>query len=252
MAQEAAQQLKRSGYSFLVAFPQALLLSKNPPAIRQPALIRLTPVFGWIVCERAIIPSTPDSLLSSWWKTLLRSLTENSWRSQSCWWRVKYPPLTEHLPSAAWTKPLEHSASHHIPSWDRAELMVAKALPFPQELPSTVPSPFFHTHHAVSHQGPLCKACQHVGGVVLVVGDAGQPGVKRHHDEGELQQGTQQAGPLPRESGLQIKLWEERETNKQILKKKGCVSLPKFAQNTAAAALWGWLWGIHCGSGRGR
>lgn len=85
--------------------------------------------------------------------------------------------------------------------------------------PSQRPScPVFHTHHAVSHQGSLCKACQHVGGVVLVVRHAGQAGVERHHDEGELQQGTEQAGSLPRESGLQIKLWE-REGNKQNKKK---------------------------------
>lgn len=53
---------------------------------------------------------------------------------------------------------------------------------------------------------------------MLVVRHAGQAGVERHHDEGELQQGTEQAGSLPRESGLQIKLWE-REGNKQNKKK---------------------------------
>lgn len=81
---------------------------------------------------------------------------------------------------------------------------------------------------------------------MLVVGHAGQPGVKRHHDQGELQQGTEQAGSLPRESGLQIELCEERETNKRK-KKKSCVNLPKFAQNAAASAPRGWP----CGSRRG-
>lgn len=79
---------------------------------------------------------------------------------------------------------------------------------------------------------------------MLVVRHAGQAGVERHHDEGELQQGTEQAGSLPRESGLQIKLWEERETNKTT-KKKGCVNLPKMQQQLlcgggcgAVTALW--------------
>lgn len=79
---------------------------------------------------------------------------------------------------------------------------------------------------------------------MLVVRHAGQAGVERHHDEGELQQGTEQAGSLPRESGLQIKLWE-REGNKQNKKKKGCVNLPKMRQQLlcgcgcgVATALW--------------
>lgn len=77
---------------------------------------------------------------------------------------------------------------------------------------------------------------------MLVVGHAGQPGVKGHHDQGELQQGTQQPGSLPRESGLQIKLWEKRETKKQKKVVLICPNSPKMQQT---AALWGWLWGIH-------
>ena len=78
------------------------------------------------------------------------------------------------------------------------------------------PQPSSSTHHAVSHQGSLCKACQHIGGVMLVVRHAGQAGVKRHHDERELQQGTEQAGALPREPGLQIKLRGKREKAKRV------------------------------------
>lgn len=75
--------------------------------------------------------------------------------------------------------------------------------------------PVCHTHHAVSHQGSLCKARQHVGGVMLVVRHTGQAGVKCHHDEGELEEGTEQAGSLPRESGLQIKLPGKRGKQKK-------------------------------------
>lgn len=85
----------------------------------------------------------------------------------------------------------------------------------PAGIPAAVPCTVCHTHHAVSHQGSLCKARQHIGGVMLVVRHTGQAGVKRHHDEGELEEGTEQAGSLPRESGLQIKLWG-REENKKV------------------------------------
>lgn len=76
---------------------------------------------------------------------------------------------------------------------------------------------------------------------MLVVGHARQPGVKCHHDQGELQQGTEQAGSLPRESGLQIELCQEREGNKQSKQKNVvlvCLNLPK---NAAATVLGGWL-----------
>lgn len=62
------------------------------------------------------------------------------------------------------------------------------------------------THYAVGHQGSLYKTRQDISGVVLVVRDPGQAGVKRHHDEGELGQRTQQASSVPSETRLQVKL----------------------------------------------
>lgn len=50
---------------------------------------------------------------------------------------------------------------------------------------------------------------------MLVVRHTGQAGVKCHHDEGELEEGTEQAGSLPRESGLQIKLPGKRGKQKK-------------------------------------
>lgn len=41
--------------------------------------------------------------------------------------------------------------------------------------------------YAIGHQGSLNKASKDIGGVVLVVGDAGQTRVEGHHEEGELQ-----------------------------------------------------------------
>lgn len=87
----------------------------------------------------------------------------------------------------------------------------------PREHRTAVPCALWGTHHTISHQGSLCKARQHVGGVMLVVRHAGQAGVKRHHDEGELEEGTEQAGSFPRESGLQIELWRGEENKKVAL-----------------------------------
>lgn len=39
-----------------------------------------------------------------------------------------------------------------------------------------------------------------------MIGDTGQAGVERHHDEGELGEGAQQAGSMPGETRLQVKL----------------------------------------------
>lgn len=62
------------------------------------------------------------------------------------------------------------------------------------------------THHAVGHQSSLQKTSQDIGGMVLVVRDPGQAGVEGHHDERELGQRAQQAGAVPGETGLQVKL----------------------------------------------
>lgn len=45
--------------------------------------------------------------------------------------------------------------------------------------------------------------------MVLVVRHAGQSGVKGHHDQGELQEGPEQAGTSPRETGLKVQLEAE-------------------------------------------
>lgn len=66
------------------------------------------------------------------------------------------------------------------------------------------------THYAVGHQGSLHKTRQHISGVVLVVRDAGQARVERHHDEGELGQRAQQASSGPSEARLQVKLDKTR------------------------------------------
>lgn len=38
-----------------------------------------------------------------------------------------------------------------------------------------------------------------------MIGNTGQAGVERHHDEGELGQRSQQAGSVPGETRLQVK-----------------------------------------------
>lgn len=62
------------------------------------------------------------------------------------------------------------------------------------------------THYAVGHQGSLHKACQDVGRVVLVVGDAGQTGVEGHHQQGELEQWAEETSSAPGKPGLDVKL----------------------------------------------
>lgn len=62
------------------------------------------------------------------------------------------------------------------------------------------------THNTIRHQSSLKEAGQHVGGVMLVVGDAGQAGVKCHHQQGELHQGPQQTSAMPGETRLQVEL----------------------------------------------
>ena len=56
------------------------------------------------------------------------------------------------------------------------------------------------TYNTISHQGSLKETGQHVGGVVLVVGDAGQTGVEGHHQQGELHQRPQQPSAMPGET----------------------------------------------------
>lgn len=46
-------------------------------------------------------------------------------------------------------------------------------------------------------QGTLKEPGQDIGGVVLVIGHPGQASVEGYHDEGELDQRTQQAGSAP-------------------------------------------------------
>lgn len=65
---------------------------------------------------------------------------------------------------------------------------------------------------------------------MFVVRHTGQAGIKRHHDECELQQGTEQAGTFPREPGLQIELWGREE------KQKGCVNLRLHLQQGGGGA----------------
>lgn len=45
--------------------------------------------------------------------------------------------------------------------------------------------------------------------MVLVVRHAGQACVKGHHDQGELQEGPEQAGTSPCEAGLKVQLEAE-------------------------------------------
>lgn len=65
------------------------------------------------------------------------------------------------------------------------------------------------THNAIRHQSSLKEAGQHVGGVMLVVGDAGQAGVEGHHQKSELDQGPQQPSAMPGETRLQVELCEK-------------------------------------------
>lgn len=46
---------------------------------------------------------------------------------------------------------------------------------------------------------------------MLVVGDPGQSGVERHHDERELGERAQQARSVPGETGLQVQLRQGRD-----------------------------------------
>lgn len=62
------------------------------------------------------------------------------------------------------------------------------------------------TYYAVRHQGPLCKACQHICWMMFVVRHPRQSCVKCHHNQCELKQGTQQAGSSPGEPSLQVQL----------------------------------------------
>ena len=50
--------------------------------------------------------------------------------------------------------------------------------------------------------------------MVLVVRHAGQSCVKGHHDQGELQERPEQAGPSPSEAGLQVQLEGGDKTNR--------------------------------------
>lgn len=59
-------------------------------------------------------------------------------------------------------------------------------------------------NYTAGHQGSLGKSRQDIARMVLVVRYAGQSRVEGHHDQGELQQGPQQAGPSPSEAGLQV------------------------------------------------
>lgn len=70
------------------------------------------------------------------------------------------------------------------------------------------------THDAVGHQGSLDETRQHIGRVMLVVGDSGHARVERHHDESELGQGAQEPSSMPSETGLQVKLGEEKKETK--------------------------------------
>lgn len=67
------------------------------------------------------------------------------------------------------------------------------------------------THYTVGHKGSLYKTRQDISGMVLVIRDTRQAGVKRHHDEGKLGQGAQQAGSMPGETRLQVKLQHKQK-----------------------------------------
>ena len=75
-----------------------------------------------------------------------------------------------------------------------------------QHSPST---PLLGTYHEYGHQGTEHGAAQHVGRVVLVVGDAAQGGVPAEHQADELQERPQQPCGAPRQSGLQVQLTGE-------------------------------------------
>ena len=70
------------------------------------------------------------------------------------------------------------------------------------------------TYYAAGHQGSLSKPRQDIAGMVLVVRHAGQSCVKGHHDQGELQERPEQAGPSPSEAGLQVQLEGGDKTNR--------------------------------------
>lgn len=62
------------------------------------------------------------------------------------------------------------------------------------------------THHPVGSQGPLDVARHHVGWVMPVVRNAGQPGVDGQQNQEELQRRPQQPSPPPCQPSLQVKL----------------------------------------------
>lgn len=62
------------------------------------------------------------------------------------------------------------------------------------------------THHPVGSQGPLDVARQHVGRMMPVVRNAGQPGVDGQQNQEELQRRPQQPSPPPCQPRLQVKL----------------------------------------------
>lgn len=70
------------------------------------------------------------------------------------------------------------------------------------------------TYYAACDQGSLGKSRQDVTGVVLVVRYTGQSGVKRHHDQGELQEGPEQTCTSPSEAGLEVQLEAGDKTNR--------------------------------------
>ena len=69
-----------------------------------------------------------------------------------------------------------------------------------------------YTDHPVSSEGSLYVACQHVGRVVPVVGDAGQACVDRQQNQEELHRRPQQPSSTPRQPGLQVKLHHKNKT----------------------------------------
>lgn len=72
------------------------------------------------------------------------------------------------------------------------------------------------THHPVGSQGSLDIASQHIGGVMPVVRDTGQPSVDGQQNQEKLQRRPQQSSPSPCQPRLQVKLGNSRNKKTQI------------------------------------
>lgn len=66
------------------------------------------------------------------------------------------------------------------------------------------------THHPVGSQGSLDITCQHVGRVMPVVRDPGQPSVDGQQNQEKLQCWSEQPSPSPCQPCLQVKLGRSR------------------------------------------